>query len=214
MVNRIYLVFELIAFLAAVLQLKNIKYTQYKYFIPYLLFIILYEYGSIENVFVINHSNLWISNITLFVFFLFYSIFLYGLLQTDTFKKWIKVWIEISILLSILNLAFVQGFWSLNTITILLQFIIIIASTCLYFYELINNTKYKLVIVKLPGFWLNTGLLFFCLAEFLFYSSFTYMAYKKNYEYFVLFSIISNIANAILYSCLTVSFICFSKTKS
>jgi len=72
-----------------------------------------------------------------------------------------------------------QGFWKLDSITILLEYAIIIFINFLYFYELMNYSGEALNIVKSPGFWLNTGLLFFCLFEFLFFSSFAYMAYKK-----------------------------------
>jgi hypothetical protein len=211
---HIYLFFEIIAFLTAIAQFNYIKQTQYIYFIPYLFFIVVYEAGSIFNWFSINHSNLWISNITMIFSFLFYSTFLYKIIKTPVFLIWIKRVIFLSILCSVINMAFLQGFWKLNTITILLQFAVIIIISCIYFYELMNYTGEAMVIIKSPAFWLNTGLLFFCLSEFLFFSSFAYMAYKNNYNYHILFSVISNAANIILYSCLTVSFLCFSRTRS
>jgi len=109
-------------------------------------------------------------------------------------------------------MAFFQGFWKLDSVIILFQYGIIILVNCIYFYELMNFTNKELGIMKLPAFWLNTGLLFFCLSQFLVFSSFAFMAYNGNYEYHFLFDVISVIAGAILYSCLTVSFICFSKT--
>jgi len=212
MLDYLYFFFEIIAFAVAVFQLPKLKHSSYVYFIPYLLFILIYEFGSIYNWFFIHKSNLWISNLTLVIFFLFYSSFLCALIHTPYFKRWIKRIVSLSIFLSLVNLAFIQGFWNLNSITILLQFAVLIALTCLYFYELMNSTQ-KLSISKLPGFWVNTGLLFFCLAEFLFYSAFAYMAYKNNYNYYLLFEVISNIANVILYTCLTISFLCFNNSN-
>ncbi|MCO5936714.1 hypothetical protein NAF17_14315 [Mucilaginibacter sp. RB4R14] len=208
-----YLFFELLAFITSVVRYKALKHTRYIYFIPYLFFILIYEYGSIENWFIFKQSNLWITNITLFIFFLFYSIFVYGLIETVKFKEWIRRLIVLTIICSAANMAFLQGFWGLDTITILLQFAILISITCLYFYELMNLTGKELKVLRLPGFWLNTGVLFFCLGQFLFFSSFAYMAYLKIYQFSVLHHVVANIANAILYSFLTISFLCI-RTKN
>jgi hypothetical protein len=209
-----YLFFEVLAFLVALLKFSKIKHTEYRYFVPYLLFVVVFEMGSIFNWFTIKHQNLWSANITMTISFLYYSFFLFFTIKTQSFKKWIARLTSLSIFCAFVNMSFFQGFWKLDTVTILMQFAVIILITCLYFYELMNYTEKTLVIIKLPGFWLNTGLLFFCLAEFLFFSAFAYMAYEKNYHYLLLFHVISNIANAILYSCLTISFICFRKTSN
>lgn len=214
MLVYLYLVFESGALLTALFQYSKMKRTSYRYFVPYLLFIVIYEMGTIYNWFSVRHSNHWVSNITMIISFIFYSIFLLQLLQTDSIRKWIKRVIILSIFCSLINMIFIQGFWKLDTITILLQFGIIIYITCIYFYELMNYSTQTLLVVRLPGFWLNTGLLFFCLAQFLFFSAFAYMAYKNNYEYHLLFSVISNVSNAILYSCLIVCFICFNKISN
>ncbi|MDB5129708.1 MAG: hypothetical protein JWQ85_3940 [Mucilaginibacter sp.] len=208
-----YLFFEFLAFIISVIKYRALKNTPYVYFIPYLFLVLIYEYGTLKNWFVINHSNLWISNITLIIFFLFYSVFIRSIIKTEKFKEWIKRLIFLSILCSAANMVFVQGLWNLNTITILFQFAVLIIVTCLYFYELMNFMGKEPQVLKIPGFWLNTGVLFFCLGQFLFYSSFAYMAYKKNYEYALLHMVLSNIANAILYSFLTISFLCI-RTKN
>ncbi|OOQ61385.1 hypothetical protein [Mucilaginibacter pedocola] len=88
---------------------------------------------------------------------------------------------------------------------------IIIVLSGLYYHELLRYSHERLSIIQLPGFWLNTGLLFFCLLNFLVYSSFAYGAYNNDYSYFIMFASISNIAIAILYSCLA---ICFFKVNN
>lgn len=108
-------------------------------------------------------------------------------------------------------MAYFQGFWRLDSVTILLQFFIIIVLSGLYFYELLHYTSAQLSIVKLPGFWVNTGLFFYCILSFLIYSSFAYMAYRKDYSYFIMFTGISNAAIVILYSCLAVCFLSIKK---
>lgn len=212
MLDYTYLFFETMAFLTSLFQFSKIKQTNYSYFIPYLLIIMIYEIGSFFNWFSINHTNLWISNFIMTFSFIFYSFFLLKILDGITTKKWIKGLIFLSIFFSLINNLFIQGFWKLNTASLLLQYGLLIMITCLYFYQLMNSTE-KLVVIKLPAFWLNTGVMFFCLVLFLFYSVFD-LAYKNNENYNRLFYVISNIANAILYSCLTVSFLCFNKTSN
>ncbi len=210
MLNYVYLVFEIIALLTALFQFQKLKQTNYKYFVIYLFFVVIYEIGSLYNWFSINHRNLWIANLTMSFSFIFYSLLLLKIIKKDSLQKKIKLSINLAISFSFINILFIQGFWNLNTITILLEYAILISTTCLYFYELLNCSE-KLIVVKLPDFWLNTGLLFFCLAQFLFFTAFSYMAYKGSRDFNGLFYVISNVANAILYSCLTISFLCFSK---
>ena len=208
MLEYSYFVFELIALSTAMFVYRSIKNNRFIYFIPYLTFVVIYEYGSIKNWFLINKNNLWITNITLFVFFLFYSIFILNLIKTPKYIHRIKAAIFLSGGFAIINAALIQGFWNLNSLTITLQFLILILIVCIYFYELMNLSVAKLNIAKLPSFWLCSGLLFFCLIEFLFYSAYAYMSFTDDFKYFTLFEIISNPANFILYSCLTVSFLC------
>lgn len=215
LIRYIYFIFESLALLTVIIRYKRIKKTSYKYFLPYLIFIVVYEYGSIWDWFLINHSNLYITNITEIAGFIFYAVFLQSLLKNVVYRKTISSLIVFSLLCAIINMLFIQGFWKLDSITILLQFAIIIFIVCLYFYELMNSTDLTENIIKLPGFWLNTGLLFFCLAQFLLYASFAFLAYSKSAQYILLFLLIANIANIILYSCLTVCFLCFKTvTKS
>ena len=208
-----YLIFEIIALLCAVVQYKAIKSTIYKYFLPYLLFIVLYEIGSTKFWFNINGSNLWITNITMTMSFMFYLYVLLKLIKNTQYIRKIKIAALLILIFTVLNAAVLQGFWKLDTISILVQFALIIVTVCLFFYELVNSFDFNDSIITLPAFWLNTGFLFFCLSEFLFFASFAYMAYARNYDYYILFKFIVNIANAILYSCLSVTFICLGKTR-
>jgi hypothetical protein len=209
--DYIYFFFELMAFVVAFVQWPKMKGTPYSYFMPFLLYIVIYEFATIHNWFSINHSNLWVANIQMAIFFLFNALFLLGELKTPAFKKHLGAVIVFTIVFSIINMAFFQGFWKLDTMSILLQDVVLIVLSCLYFSELMHYTLQPLSIIKLPGFWVNTGLLFFCIITFMFFASYAYMAYKNNYNYFLLFWGIANASNAILYSCLAIAFLCFRK---
>ncbi|OOQ61386.1 hypothetical protein BC343_20655 [Mucilaginibacter pedocola] len=115
-----YFIFEVLAFLAALWRWPKMQGTPYKYFVPYLLYVVIYEYGSLQDWFVINHSNLYIANINISIAFFFNSLFLTSLLKTPRFKKAAKIAIILSIPFAAINMAFFQGFWRLDTATILL----------------------------------------------------------------------------------------------
>jgi len=208
-----YFFFECAALLIVIFQYQKLKDSNYKYFLPFLLLVVGYEYGNIRDWFYIDHSNLYITNISEIVSFLFYAIFLQSLIKKESYKNIARVLILLTLCCALINMALMQGFWKLDTITILLQFAVIIFIICLYFYELMNSIEITAPLTKIPGFWLNTGLLFFCLAQFLFFSSFSFMAYKSGEQYMLLFVTLANVANVILYSCLIVCFLCFKTMK-
>ena len=107
MLQYIYFIFESLALFAVIIRYKEIKNTKYKYFLPYLIFIVLYEFGNIWNWFFINNSNLYITNISEIACFLFYGLFLRSLLKSVIYKKTISALIVFAFLCAIINMAFI-----------------------------------------------------------------------------------------------------------
>lgn len=177
-----------------------------------MVFIVVCEFLILHDWLYINNSNLYIINISRVIEFLFYSIFLKGVLNNIRFRKVAISLTAVTLICTFINMAFIQGFLNLNSITIIMQFAVVIVIVCLYFYELMKTIETERSIITLPAFWLNTGALFFFLFNFLCFTSFAYMAYKGNYRYLLLFNVISNMANVILYSCLSICFLCFNKS--
>lgn len=212
MLDNLYYLFECIALVTALVQYTRIKTSVYKFFVPYLLFIVAYETASLYDLFIIHRSNAWITNIEITIEFLFYSFFITSFL-TPQLKKRLRFVVLLVLAFTIADILWIGNFWTLSTPAIILQYIVMIIVICCFFYELLYNSHEMLNILRLSDFWVNTGLLFFCLAEFLFFVSFAYMSYKHNYHYYVLFLYISNLANILLYSCLAIAFLCFRPTK-
>ena len=210
----IYFYFELLALIAALVKFKPLLNNGYTPFLPFLVFIVIYETISFNDLYLINGSNIWMVNLVTTVEYLFYSLFIRSLLKSPFYKKAILVTIIISLFYNLTSLFFIHGLLNLNISAIIIQTIIIIIITGRYFWELMEVPfSSSLSIIKLPGFWLNTGVLFFYLGEFMFFASYSYMAYKHNGDYLYLWRFISNMANAVLYTCLTVSFLCLSPTR-
>ncbi|RWY52259.1 hypothetical protein [Mucilaginibacter gilvus] len=214
MTFEIYFGFELLALFTALVKYRSLLKSDYKFFIPFLILIVLYETGSLYNKFSIGNNNALATNLMTTFEFAFYSFFIRNTLNNPFYKKIILIAIFTCLVYNIINLFFIQGGMKLNVSTIILQTIVIILITGVYFLELMQvSFGNSLSIIKLPGFWLNTGVLFFYLGEFLLFASYSYMAYKHNYDYLMLFRMISDIANAILYTCLIISFLCLNPTR-
>ena len=214
MTFEIYFGFELLALFIALVKYRSLLESDYKFFIPFLVVIVSYETGSLYNKFSIGNNNTLATNFITTVEFAFYSFFIRNMLKSPFYKKVILITIFVCLGYNIINQFFIQGILKLNVSAIILQTIVIIFITGVYFWELMQvSFSNSLSIVKLPGFWLCTGVLFFYLGEFLFFASYSYMAYKRSYDYYLLYRMISDIANAILYTCLIISFLCLNPTR-
>lgn len=202
----IYFIFELIALIAAIFCIKT-RYRFFRVFVPFLFLIVVYEYGSLQGWFTIKTQNLWAVNIITLIEFGFYGFFLSSILIVHSNKRRARICVITVLLISIINILFLQGFWKLHSYTLVLGGLFIIYLVCVFFYELLRMTSHTEFISRFPLIWISTGVLFFYLNQFLFFAFFEYMAYKNDYSYYQLFKIISNVSNVILYSCLSIAFI-------
>jgi hypothetical protein len=183
--------------------------------LPYLAIIVVFEYGSTLGWFAINHHNLWSVNFEITFEFLFYSWFILSDFKNKKLKRRLAGLVAGIVVFTAFDIAFIQGFHKLCTIAILVQYTLLIALACLFFYRQLHTFDVSTSLLGQPDFWVHTGLLFFFLTEFLFFASFTTMAYKKIPNFALLHNVISTVSIFILYSCLSVSFLCFRRmTKS
>lgn len=208
-----FFLFQLAALLVYSIQFNKLKSTLYKWFLPYLIVMAVYEFGTFNGWFTVSGSNHWSFNIISTLEFLFYGYFLFRLLRKNKAKRIFTLALCFTLFVTTLNIFFIQGFWKLHTYSYLLQSVVIIAATCMFFYQLMQNVQSKIPLFRNPDFWLCTGLLFYYLGSFMFFASFSHMAYKGNPNYTMLYQVIYNFYNIILYVCLINSFLCFRKTK-
>ncbi len=210
MLLPIYLWFEIIALIISLLFFYRFKENKLKYFVPFLFFIVGYEFADYNNWFTIRNTNHWAINFITTIEFLFYGLFIRATLINRRLRNISLTAIVFILALTILNIVFIQGFWRLHSYTFVLGALVLIFLSCSFFYELLNIDIETGSVLKYPLFWIVTGVLFFYLGQFTFFSFFEYMAYTKDYSYFKLFRFISNFSNAILYTCLSIGFACTS----
>lgn len=217
MAFNFYFWIEVVTLLICALNYSKFTLTRYKLFLPYLLIIVLYELGNIYKMFASNEhkSNVWIVNFELLFEYVFYSYFIISVHKAKKQKRIITLVSLLCVVFTLFDIFFIQGFMALSTIAILIQYGILITLVCRFFYIKLQEHDFDrdISLLHLPDFWVHTGLLFFFLAEFLFFASYTNMAYKKLHAYSLLFTVISTVAILILYSCLSISFVCFRRMK-
>jgi hypothetical protein len=116
-------------------------------------------------------------------------------------------------LLSFIDIFFIQGFWHRATLAIVLQGLFILTLVCIYYYNLLVEAPEHLFLLRHPPFLAATGLLFYFLSLTFYYSFFSYMLYKNTYHFAILASTIVGIANLMLNAILIYAFICSSKNS-
>ena len=214
MLDYIYFYFELFAFFVCLYTYKKLD-RNFKVFLPFLAFIVIYEFANLKYWTLWHHTNAWCSNLETIIEIVIYTRFISALDTRKSYKKSVNIVLFIIVLFSFIDMIFIQGFFMLNTIAIVLQYSMLTVLVCLYYFKLINNVDESLDIIRHPPFWATAGILFYTLAFLFYYIAFSYMAYKQNYKFFILAQVIPNIACLILYSLLSVAFIYqYKKAKS
>jgi hypothetical protein len=205
---------EVTALITCFIFYRKFNSRRYQLFLPYLFVIVLYELGGLYRMFSIHGTNAWIMNFEVLFEYLFYSYFTISYYKQQRQKKTLTAITLFCFVFSLVDIFFIQGVMNLGTIAMLVQYIILITLACRYFYLKMQEFDVNESLIRNPDFWVNTGMLFFFLAEFLFFSSYTNLAYKRLHSYQMLFDVISIVAIIILYSCLTISFLCFRQMNN
>ncbi|NHA07767.1 hypothetical protein G7092_28470 [Mucilaginibacter sp. HC2] len=214
MLDYIYFYFELFAFFVCLYTYKKLD-RNFKVFLPFLAFIVIYEFANIKYWTLWHHTNVWCYNLESIIETIIYTHFISALDKRKPYRKKVHIALFIIVLFSFIDMAFIQGFFMLNTIAMVLQNSMLTVLVCLYYFNLINNIDEKLDIVRYPPFWATAGILFYALSFMLYHVAYSYMAYKQNYHFLILATVIPDIACLILYSLLSVAFIYqYKKAKS
>jgi hypothetical protein len=208
----IYLISLPITFAFSLYAYKKMD-SNFKWFVPYFAFVIVYEFANMCDWLMIKHSNAWCNNLGGIVEFALFANFITSLDNRASYRKKVHIFIAVIILFTFIDIFFIQGFWKRATIAIVLQSLVILSLICNYYYNLLEEAREHLVLLKHPPFLVTTGLLFYFLSNAAFYSCFSFMVYKNNYHFYILAAIIPGLSNLLLNSLLIYAFLCFSKTK-
>jgi len=206
MLDYIYFYFEFLAFSVCLYTYKKLD-RNFKVFLPFLAFVVVYEFANIKNWLLWHHTNAWCNNLESIIEIIIYSRFLASLDKRKEYRKKINIALCIIVVFSFIDMLFIQGLFMMNTIAMVFQYCLLTILVCLYYFNLINNVDESLDIIRYPPFWAAAGILFYALAFIFYHIAFSYMVYKQNYHFYILAHVIPNIACLILYSLLSTAFI-------
>lgn len=202
-----------IAALIVCLSVYNKLGFPYKYFAPFLFVLTVYETAILMGWLRIPELDALSFNFYTSTEFTFYSLILFSLIRNKLHKKILFYVLVCTLSLTLINIIFLDRLNAFNTYTFTLQAFIIITACCIYYYNKVRDARNEILIIKEPTFWLYTGLLFYYLGCFLFFTSYSSMAYVKSPNYLILYRIVINVSNIILYSCLIKLFLCFRQPR-
>lgn len=200
--------FELAAFLSACINFRKHQHGILKWFLPFLLLVNSIELGNYFRLFKINNSNNWIYNIFNPVEFCFYSCIFYQILINPKDRKMIRYAVVIVLLIVLLDMFILEGMVYLNSYSYIIICWTISIYCYLYFRQVLRHVDDSNLLSR-PFFWISTGLFLFCIGEAILFSFFQYFLVTHNFSKFrQVFLFLSNFLNAILYTCLSISFFC------
>jgi len=206
MLDYIYFYFELFSFFVCLFTYKKLD-RNFKVFLPFLTFIVIYEFANLKNWMLWHNTNAWCNNLESIIEIIIYTRFISSLDKRKQYRKNVRLLLFIIVLFSFIDMIFIQGFFMMNTIAMVFQYSMLTVLVCFYYFNLINNVDENLDIMRYPPFWATAGILFYALAFMFYHVAFSYMVYKQNYHFFILARVIPNIACLILYSLLSIAFI-------
>jgi hypothetical protein len=136
----------------------------------------------------------------------FYLFVLYHIVRRPRSKKGVKYVMLFFTLFAIGNFIFYQGLNQYHSLTYSIGSLCIVAVSAYYFLELFQY-PYSVNLMREPGFWISSGLIFFFSCGFPFFGSINIMnALPKillnNLE------ILLNILNILLYTLFSIAFLC------
>lgn len=161
---------ELISAIVGTAYFYKYKNTSLKYFLYLLWYITITEFmgwytRTTGNMAYVDENGLvynkWLYNLLNLVLFSTVYIIYYKYLKTPLFKKWIKIFITIFLIVHFLNWSFIQNFIIEGAVfPRIIGSIFLIIIIIFYFIELLRSEKI-VVFHRLLLFWISIGLLLF-----------------------------------------------------
>jgi hypothetical protein len=159
-----------LAFLTSLFRYKYIQSSALVFSIPYLAVNIIAEsYGIFTDA-----EDYWIYNLSTIIDFIFYYYVYYRFIGDVLIRKWIRWFSIIYFPFCLLNIFFIQGFYSFHSNSYLAGACFLILLSVVYLRNLIVNIDTQNPF-KDRLFWITTGVLFFYIGTFFHLGFFQYI---------------------------------------
>ncbi len=192
--------------------IKQPKPNKLVFFSLFLLLTLIIEftanYLSAKNI-----SNTPLYNIFTSLEFIFYIYTIRLFIQRSLAKKIFVYAMAAYGLAALINIFFIQGIMVFHTITYAAGCLVVVFCCAYYFFETLLRPT-PVILVRMPDFWICSGLLFFYAVSFPIYGFTNFVmglphALLRNFNLFI------QILNIILYTMFSIAFLCrFRVTKS
>lgn len=203
----LYFYFMVLSFIASLTAYSNSnpENNYLKWWPPFLFLTLLVELSG-SYLYLDGKNNTFIYNSFSIVEFPFYMANLSFFVRKPLAKKIIRYTAVLYAVITLINMLFIQGIMTFNSITFALG-CLLIASFCVYYFlELFRSPK-AIKLKNDPAFWICTGLLFFYCVSFPFFA----LANLSGGLPKILlkhFQTIVTILNCFLYTLFTIAFLC------
>ena len=132
--------------------------------------------------------------------------------QSGHYKRIVNYAIPGYIIVALLGAVFIDGIYNWNTVAFQVNSFVLVVFSILYIYELYQRPVYENVL-KIPFFWVNTGILFYCTGTF-FQMGFHHYVEAKDPQLAKSLNLVNQVLNYFLYSCYLKAFLCKTQTSS
>jgi hypothetical protein len=201
---------EWITFIAA-LFLLNKKTANWRYFIILLFLTLCVEtLGWYMIVKLKKFDNALPFNILMLVSTIFFAWFLKSAISSIRIKSWINIVMALFLLLWLINLFFIQGFWRYNSFSEAVGDIILSILCCYFLFSLVKDINH-INLLQLDYFWLANGILFYSLGSALLYQFSDILNNYRKQTNINIGNYINYALNIVLYTSLIIAFTCRRK---
>jgi hypothetical protein len=203
----LHIYFETAALLASILLWRSLKNTGLRWFLPFLLLIVIAELSGRFMYKELKQPNAWLYNLTVPLEYLFYgTIFLFY--YTKKINQIIaKLFLFLFILYAIISLIITNGIYIFNENFLLVGSFSMVLFCLLFLFEQYNNLEEK-SIWQIPMFWVTIGIFLFNVGEFSYNFLSRYLIGNDMDPSLKFFRSINNKLILVLYSSFIIAFIC------
>jgi hypothetical protein len=209
----IHIYFEIGAMITAILFHRSLRATVLRWFIPFLIFIVLVELTGRYMAYIMHQPNAWLYNFSVPVEYLFYAIIFYYHYRNRFNRIAALVFITFFSLFVLIQNFFISGIANFNLHFLNIGTFSMVFFSLLYFFEFYNSPEAKHPL-KEPMFWITSGVLLFNAGEFSYNLFSKYLVENDFDKTLEIFRNINNRLILILYSTIIISFLCTKATAT
>jgi hypothetical protein len=204
--------FEVAALLTAALLWRSLRNTRLRWFVPFLILIVVAEFTGRYLNRELRHPNAWLYNFVVPIEYIFFALLFYWHYRQNI-NKTIALFFIAAFAAYALIIYVVNGVYNFNSDFLLYGSFSIVTLAILYFIEYYLYPE-ETIIWQTPMFWIAFGILLFNIGEFTYNLLSKYFIDNLMDEKLRLFRSINSKLILVLYSCFIIAFLCQRTTKT